>query len=257
MSAPGPQEIDERFAEQVLDLGRWTAAYLPAWSSLRESAATWRVDDEGLRLSIPAGQPVWCPGEHEPPLRVSAVQSGNWSGPVGTTRGQQTFRPGLVVREQQPARWGYTPLYGRTEVECSARLTPTSMFSAWMVGLEHEDPDDNGEITLVEVFGETIGPDGGTAGLGQGIKAIRDPRLRDEFTADVGPLDVSVPHRYAVDWRPGSVQFFLDGVLRKSVDQAPDYPMQLIIGVFDFRRTDQPDGVPELVVSRVRGRPPG
>jgi hypothetical protein len=253
----GAATIDERFSGGFLDEGRWVASYLPAWSSRREAAATYRVDDKGLRLSIPEEQPLWCPDLHEPPLRVSAVQSGNWSGPVGSERGQQAFRPGLVVREEQPTLWGYTPRHGRIEVECRATLTPNAMFSAWMVGLEHEHPEDNGEITLVEVFGDSITPDG-TVGLGQGIKAIRDPRLVEEFSADPYPLDVSRDHVYAVEWRPGSVGFFLDGKLLKTADQAPDYPMQLIIGLFDFpaRAAGLGHQEPELIVGRVTGRAP-
>jgi len=45
----------------------------------------------------------------------------------------------------------------------------------------------------------------------------------------------------------------------KTVHQAPDYPMQLILGVFDFpdRAPDGEADVPvaELVVRRVLGRP--
>ncbi|GAB3254202.1 glycoside hydrolase family 16 protein [Kineosporia babensis] len=244
----GPQEIDERFDGRNLDEQVWTASYLPAWSSRMEAAATYRLDADGLHLSIPPEQPLWCPDLHDGPLRVSAVQSGNFSGPVGSSHGQQAFRPGLLVREQQPTRWGFTPHYGRIEVECRATLTPSSMFSAWMVGLEHENPDDNGEITLVEVFGDN------PAGLGHGIKAIRDPRLHEEFHAGPHPVDVSRNHRYAVHWQPDSVSFYLDGELLRTVEQAPQYPMQLIIAVFDFPgRAPATEVVPELVVRAVTG----
>ena len=42
---------------------------------------------------------------------------------------------------------------------------------------------------------------------------------------------------------------------RRVCAQAPDYPMQLILGVFDFpeRRSADDPAVPELVVHRVRG----
>ena len=62
---------------------------------------------------------------------------------------------------------------------------------------------------------------------------------------------------YAVDWRPGRVEFFLDGDRYRTVEQAPDYPMQLIIGVFHFPEHADPDGtepeVPKLTVHRVVG----
>ena len=132
------------------------------------------------------------------------MQTGNWSGPVGSTRAQQPFREGLTVREEQPTIWGFTPHFGRVEVELSATIGPRSMFSAWMVGLELE-PDDCGEICVVEVFGDTVRD--GRAGLGCGIKQIQDPRLAQEFSADPRPLDVRERHRVrgGLAARPGRV----------------------------------------------------
>ena len=187
---------------------------------------------------------------------MSAVQTGNWSGPVGSTQGQAPFAEGLTVREQQPTIWGYTPHFGRLEVELSARIGPRSMFSAWLIGLE-VDPGQCGEICMIEVFGDTL-RDGGAA-LGCGIKAIRDPALTQEFSADWRPIDVSTPHVYVVDWRPGRVDFFLDGERIRTTHQAPDYPMQLILGVFDFPEHPDPNRTepaePELLVHRVTGHP--
>ena len=258
----GRSEIEERFENGRLDQDIWTAAYLPAWSSRHESAAIYAVESDGLHLTIPAEQPLWCPDLHDFPLKVSAVQSGNWSGPVGSTRGQQPFRDGLVVREEQPTRWGFTPYYGYVEVECRARISARSMFSAWMVGLEDE-PDRCGEICIVEVFGDTVhreamNQEQPVAALGSGVHPFRDPNLREEFSAQPHSIDVAVTHRYAVDWRPGRVDFFVDDVMINTVDQAPDYPMQLILGVFDFpdrARSDETSvPVPELVVRSITGR---
>jgi hypothetical protein len=251
-----PDRIDERFADPVLDPAVWVTSYLPAWSSYAEAAATYAVTPAGLRLSIPPEQDLWCADRHVPPLRVSAVQTGNWSGPVGSTQGQSPFADGLTVREQQPTIWGYIPRFGRLEVELSARIGPRSMFSAWMIGLEDE-PERCGEICVVEVFGDTL-TDGGAA-IGCGIKAIRDPALTQEFSADWRPVDVSERHEYAVDWSAGRVEFFLDGEPIRTAHQAPDYPLQLIIGVFDFPDGADPAGadpeVPELFVHRVVGHP--
>jgi hypothetical protein len=191
---------------------------------------------------------------------VSAVQSGNWSGPVGSTRGQQPFRDGLVVREQQETRWGFTPLFGSVEVTCRASIDHRSMFSAWLVGLEDE-PERCGEICIVEVFGDAVSIDGTgqtTAAVGSGLHRFRDPSLSEEFSADPYPIDVGRWHRYAVDWLPGSVTFTIDDRPTKTLAQAPKYPMQLIIGIFDFPDWvgDMELAVPELVVSSVQGRAP-
>ena len=55
-------------------------------------------------------------------------------------------------------------------------------------------------------------------------------------------------------WRPGAVEFIIDGVTTRTADQAPDYPMLLILGVFDFPdRSGPADHVPHLRVRRVTG----
>jgi hypothetical protein len=240
----------DTFGGGVLDESVWTPAYLPAWSSAAQAAAAYTVEADGLHLTIPPDHPLWCPDTHRPPLRVSAVQSGNGSGPVGSTRGQQPFREGLVVREEQAPRWGFTPRYGRVEVRCRARIGPRSMFSAWMVGLE-DRPERSGEICLVEVFGDAV--EGDTVRFGCGIHPFRDPALREEFRAEPRVLDVAAAHTYAVEWRPGGVEFLVDGEHVWSVAQAPDYPMQLMIGLFDFPGRGPAEPVPELVVERVEG----
>lgn len=243
--------FDERFSS--LDSTVWTAAYMPAWSSLADAAATFETGRDGLDLSIPVSQPLWCPDLHDGPLRVSAVQSANRSGPVGSSDAPQPFRDGLLVREEQPTVLGFVPHFGTISVTCSANLSPRSMFSAWMVGLE-DQPDRCGEICVMEVFGDTVAD--GRAAVGQGIHRFRDPSLREDFSADPRDLDIEQSHTYAVRWRPGAVEWTIDGVTTRTADQAPDYPMMLILGVFDFPERPGPaDHVPHLRVTRVTGTP--
>jgi hypothetical protein len=241
-----------------LDADVWIPHYLPMWSSRAESAASYSLDGSTLRLTIPLEHSLWCADEHDP-LRVSGIQSGVFSEEVGSTRGQQPFREGLVVREFQPAQWGWTPHYGLLEVRARMQLSQRSMASVWMVGIEDE-PERSGEICIFEVFGETIAAEDGraTADVGSGVHPFRDPALTDEFDAPRMPIDVSEFHVYAADWRPGRVDFLIDGEHVKTVEQAPDYPMQMMVAVFDFpdkAGEAPPDHVPELVVEEVRGGP--
>jgi hypothetical protein len=254
MSRPGTWDFVDDFDGPGLDESVWIPHYLPMWSSRADSAATYAATGSELRLTIPPEQGQWCPGDHEP-LRVSGIQSGVYSGPVGGTIGQQPFRDGAVVREFQPAHWGWTPHYGVLEVRARMALSPRSMAAVWMVGLE-DRPERCGEICIFEVFGEALAD--GSAAVGMGVHPFRDPALTDEFDAPRVPIDVAEPHDYAADWRPGRVDFLIDGEHIKTVGQAPDYPMQMMIAVFDFpAKADsapQPDHVPELAVDRVRGR---
>jgi hypothetical protein len=243
----------EEFDGPELDTDVWVPHYLPQWSSRAASAATYEIAGSELRLTIPPEHGLWCDGIHEPPLRVSAIQSGVFSGPVGSTVGQQPFRDGLTVREAQEAQWGWTPQHGRIEVRARMDLSPRSMASVWMVGLEQR-PEESGEICVFEVFGDALEPGG--AAVGSGIHPFRDPELTDDFSAPRLPIDVAEPHVYAVDWQRDRVDFFTDGDHVRTVRQAPDYPMQIEIAVFDFpdKATDASSRhVPRLAIDWIRG----
>jgi Glycosyl hydrolases family 16 len=248
------------FDASDLDTEVWVPHYLPMWSSRAQSAATYAVAGSELRLTIPTQQGLWCPGDHDP-LRVSGIQSGVFSGALGSTIGQQPFRDGAVVREFQPTHWGWTPHYGLLEVRARMELSPRSMAAVWMVGLEDE-PTRCAEICIFEVFGDALQDDDGrpTAAVGMGVHPFRDPALTDEFAAPRVAIDVAEPHVYAADWRPGRVDFLVDGQHVKTVRQAPDYPMQMMVAVFDFPARAgsdlYPGHVPGLTVDYVRGHPP-
>jgi hypothetical protein len=236
-----------------LDTAVWVPHYLPMWSSRAQSAATYEVAGSELRLTIPPGHGLWCPGEHAA-LRVSGIQSGVFSGAVGSTAGQQPFRDGLVVREHQPTLWGWTPEYGRLEVRARMDLSPRSMAAVWMVGLE-EVPERSAEICIFEVFGDAVRAE--SAAVGVGVHPFRDPAITDEFDAPRVALDPAEPHVYAADWRPGRVDFLIDGERVKTVHQAAAYAMQMMVAVFDFPAhadaAAHADHVPALHVDLVTG----
>jgi hypothetical protein len=249
-------ELDEHFSGDALDPSVWFPYYLPHWSSRAASAATHAVEDGELRLSIPEDQPLWCEGVHEGPLRVSCIQSGSFSGPVGSAVGGQPFKEGLLVTEEQDEFWGYTPLYGHVEVRARGVITPRSMVAFWMSGIE-DKPQHSGEICVMEVFGDAVRD--GSADVGMGLHKFRDPGLTENFSAEPLDIDVAEFHTYGVDWRPGSLTFTVDGQVTKRIAQSPNYPVQLMIGVFDFPAKADPTStdvpVPELVVSHVIGHP--
>ena len=248
--------LDETFDGTALDPAVWLPYYLPHWSSRAESVATWSVADGELRLTIPPDQPHWCAGIHETPLRVSCVQSGSFAGPLGSTVAQQPFQDGLTVREEQPTWWGYTPCYGSMEIRMRGVITRRSMVAFWLSGIE-DRPERSGEICVAEIFGDAV--EGATAAVGMGLHRFRDPALTEDFATPRLSLDVADFHTYGVEWAVDSLTFTVDGETVRRVDQAPDYPVQLMIGVFDFPAkadpTDEATPVPELVVSHVRGRP--
>jgi hypothetical protein len=174
---------------------------------------------------------------------------------VGSTRGQQRFRDGLLVREEQERFEGWLPSAGR--VACTARmqLSPRSMAALWLSGFE-DDPEQRqcGELCVFEVFGRAVRDD--SAEVGVGIKPFRDPALADDFAAPRVGVDVADAHTYAVDWDASEAVFTVDGTVVRRCAQPPTYPMQLMLAVFDFPEWslgDDDDLVPRLVVEEVSG----
>jgi glycosyl hydrolase family 16 len=245
--------MEDHFAGEALDTEVWLPYYLPHWSSRASSAATYRVGGGELRLSIPPEQGLWCEDRHDGPLRVSGIQSASFSGPVGSPVGGQPFRDGLLVASEEPEFRGYTPLYGQIEVRARGVLSPRSMMAFWLAGLEDE-PRHSGEICVMEIFGDAVRP--GSADVGIGLHEFRDPDLTEQWSTVPLDLDVTDFHTYAVDWQPGSLVFTVDGAQVRRIDQSPNYPVQLMLAVFDFPGQARPGDevpVPELIVSHVRG----
>lgn len=246
--------FDEHFDVPKLDESVWFPHYLPAWSSRAATAATYEIRDSCLILSIPPEQGPWLPGEHTPPLRVSGIQSGNFSGPVGSGVGQHPWRAGAVVREEQEPFWGWTPEHGYLEMRARGVITQRSMVAWWMVGLENV-ADRCAEICVAEIFGDAV-EDGASAAVGMGLRPFRDPRTADDFQAVRLPIDITEFHTYAVDWTPERVDFHVDGDLIRTCQNPPGYPMQMMITVYDFpdRATGTDDrAVPRFYVDYLRG----
>jgi Glycosyl hydrolases family 16 len=245
-------ELDETFDGPVLDDGVWLPYYLPQWSSRERAAARYRfAPGGGLELLIEADQEQWCP-EWDGELVVSSLQTGVFAGPVGSHLGQlSAIDDAAVVREAQPETRLYTPHFGRIETRLRAIDHPRAMVALWMPGFE-DTPERSGEICLVEIFGRDIlGPD--RARVGMGVHKFGDPALTEEWAQEELAIDVTQPHEYAAEWSPGQVAFFVDGEHVKTVGQAPDYPLQLMLSVYEFPGEEAVDYPHVFAVEYVRG----
>jgi hypothetical protein len=247
--------LDERFDGETLDLSVWLPHYLPMWSSRAATAASYRLEGCGLVLDVPVDHPLWLPEDHSP-LRVSGIQSGNRSGPVGSTDGQQQVYDGQVVREQQAELRGHLQYGGELTVRCRMTISPRSMAALWLCGFE-EVPEQSGEICVVEVFGKDV-VHGESAEVGIGLKQIRDPGLAQDFAAPRLAIDVSEPHDYSVRWDGHEAVFGVDGQEVRRCADPPTYALQVMVAVFDFPEWSSGHDdhlVPELVVERVTAKP--
>ncbi|WP_203581035.1 GNAT family N-acetyltransferase [Microbacterium hibisci] len=249
-------DLDERFDEGVLDEKVWWPYYLPHWSSRGRAAARYSVAPDALELVIDADTAPWSP-EFDGGNRVSHLQTGQFSGGLGTAVGQHRFRDGLVVREEQPERRLHLPRFGVIEVRMAAVRHPDTMVACWPIGFE-DAPERSGELCIAEIFGRELDDEGGWVGVG--VKAQHDPRLRDDFEKIRVTGDLTEMHDYAVEWTPDALRFFIDHRWVKTVRQTIDYPVQLMLDLYEFPRADggrDTAALPHtLRVERVRTFPP-
>ena len=189
-----------------------------------------------------------------PGQQLSSLQTGVFAGPVGSAIGQHRFDAAAVVREAQPNIRLYTPRYGRIELRARASDDPLVMVALWLIGYEDE-PERSGEICVCEIFGRDVGPDG--AAVGVGVHPFGDPLLVDDFARVELPIDARELHVYAAEWEPDEVRFLVDGEPVKTVGQSPAYPMQLMLGIYEFPSADGAGSArpypKEFVVDSVRG----
>ncbi len=225
------------FVGPGLDGGRWVDHYLPHWTTPDRSAARYGFDPGGLRLLIEADQPAWRPEDGS--MRVSNIQTGSFSGPLGSIVGQHRHRPDLRVRTAQPTRRLWTPSSGRVEARLRASADPACMLAIWLVGLEESAPQDSGEVCVAELYGNAIRSDRSQVRLG--VKAHHDPQLRTDMVDLWLDLDATDEHTYAAEWDAHRVRFYVDDSLVHTVQQGLNYPLQLMVDLFEFPREEERD----------------
>jgi hypothetical protein len=223
-------EFEDTFDGDALDESRWIPYYLPQWSTRERSAARYEIGDGSLKLLIAADQEPWCP-ELDGDVKVSSLQTGLFAGPVGSAIGQHRFSPEAVVREAQRNVRLYTPHHGLIELRARAIDDPRNMVALWMIGYE-DRPERSAEICICEIFGRDVGPE--QAKVGMGVRPFSDPEIENDFAAEPVAIDAREFHVYAAEWTPERIDFLIDDEPVKTVDQSPDYPMQLMLNIYEF-----------------------
>jgi hypothetical protein len=220
-------DVEDDFAG-ALSSDLWVEHYLPHWTTPDRSAArSDAVPGGGRQLRIDADQPDWRP--EDAPLRVSNLQTGTFSGPRGTHR----HRPdGLVVRTPTPTRLLWAPSSGRIDITVSATREADCMLAVWLVGTEHMAPQHAGELCVFEIDADAIGA--GASRARCGIKAHDDPRLTTDMAEARIPVDASRPHTWTAVWGGGETVVGCEGVVVRRVPQAPDYPLFLMVDLFEL-----------------------
>ncbi|MFI9152433.1 hypothetical protein [Streptomyces sp. NPDC053367] len=223
-------DFEDDFTAGTLRSDIWVDHYLPHWTTPERSRARYDFDHGGLRLRIDADQPDWR--EEDAPLRVSNLQTGTFSGPVGSERGTHRHRPDqLVVRTHTPERLLWAPSAGRVDVTVSASVDEGCMLAAWLVGTEHLSAKDTGEVCIFEIDADGVGD--GRSRARCGVKAHSDTRFATDMTEVVVPVDASKPHTWTAIWGPSGTFIGCEGVVVKHMPPFPRYPLFLMIDLFE------------------------
>jgi len=226
MTAP---DLDEDFSGATLS-PVWNDHYLPHWTTPGRSRARYDLDGS-LWLRIDADQPFWR--DEDAPLRVSSLQTADFSGAAGSEHGIHPHRPGLRVVSPQPLRLGWAPRAGRVEVTVAASTDPGCMTAAWLVGTEHLAPGQAGELCLFELDAEGIGRTVSRARTG--IKGHRDAGLPTDMLEVEVPVDAALPHTWTAEWGPAGTVIRCEGAIVRRLTAAPDYPLALLVDLFEVR----------------------
>lgn len=240
----------EDFSTAVLDTGRWVDHYLPQWTTPERSRARYDLTPTGLRLRIDADQPDWRP--EDAPLRVSDLQTATSSGPLGSARGTHRHRPdGLLVRTAVPTRLLWAPSAGQVEVTVTASTDAGCMLAAWLVGTEHLDERDSGEVCLFEVDADAVGEMSTRARVG--VKAHHDPRLTTDMTEVEVPVGRGQAHTWSARWDERGVVVACDQRVVFNSPQRLDHPLQLMVDLFEVGPAGPAADYPKTaLVHRVR-----
>ena len=227
------------FQAPALDTTKWLPYYLPQRSSREHTRTRYSLQLQNgyLQLHIEADQRPWSP-EFDGGIRVSSLQTGCFSGEVGSSAGQIPFREGLKVREEQPKLNLYTPLYGYFEVRLKAVALPGYMCAFFMVGFA-EEPEQTSEICVCELKGEHITSERSVNGYG--VHPFNDLGIKDEFFEEEVNIDASNFHIYAAEWTPQHVDFYIDNQKVRTVEQSADYPMQFMLNIYELPDTLTPE----------------
>lgn len=223
--------MNDDFEKSELNTAYWLPTYLPQWSSRKKTVPSYKIKDSILTLYISDTQEPWSP-EWNGNVRVSNLQTGVCSGKVGSCLGQHHFRKGLIVREFQEKDFKVTPQYGYVEFKARCNISEENVAALWMIGIE-ENPSQSAEICLFELKGCNITNE--HAVIGYGVHPFADTNIKDEFYEEKFPVNVKEWNIYALKWEEDNITFYINGEEIKIINQSPDYPMQIMLNLYDLK----------------------
>lgn len=223
-------EFSDDFEGEELSKEKWLPFYVPFCSPTGIAIPSYEIRKGNLALKITEEQEPWCP-EFNGEIKCSSIQTGIYSG-----RGE-----GISALQETAADKGagdapqftstYVPQYGYFEIRARMLITNSNMVSFRMRGYDSLLKK-SAEVYIFEVKGKSV--KGNFAKIGYGIRKFQDKKIDEEFYETAVDIDVSRFHCYAVEWDSQKFTFYIDNKKIKQIDQLLDYPMQLMLGIFEL-----------------------
>ncbi len=234
--------LQDDFDAGQLNTDYWFPFYLPQWSSRKKSMPSYKIKDSILTLYISNHQQPWCQ-EWNGDVRVSNLQTGVFSGPLGSKLGQHRFTDSLLVREQQETEIKVALHYGWVEFKARCRIAKENVAALWLIGTEKE-PQESAEICLFELKGWNVAK--GKSIIGYGVHPFGDAQIQDSFYEEEQSIEVEAWNTYAFDWDEAGIDFYINGICIKHVNESPDYPMQLMLNLYNIGQENDEQSVFEI-----------
>ena len=82
--------------------------------------------------------------------------------------------------------------------------------------------------------------------IGFGVHPFGDKKICDEFYEERFEIDVTEWNTYRFTWTQNDISFFINNNHIKTIKQSPDYPMQLMLNLYDLQNINNEKNVFEI-----------
>jgi hypothetical protein len=222
-------DFDEEFNDTSLDTSKWLASYLPHWSTRALAAPRYDVSGGSLNLRLDSDQPAWNP-DQDGTVKVSSIQTYERD----YLHQFHGFNGTMQLNHHEPTFNGYATRYGYFEMRAKGPNTGGGGHTAWwMIGTQDDqDAAGNGAHQTAEIdVTENL-----LSAPNQWVPKLHpwaDSSVHDTAKSVTTSGDpANEYHIYAMNWTPDGLQFYYDNQLVTSIDQAPNYPMAMLLGIY-------------------------
>ncbi|MFE2729311.1 family 16 glycosylhydrolase [Kitasatospora sp. NPDC059327] len=225
-------DFAEEFDGTSLNTSKWLDSYLPHWTSTPANAkARYTIADGILTQRLDQDTPAWN-AKYDGTVKISSIQSyeKDW---------WHRFNYDMPNDHHEPDFNGYSTKYGYFEIRAkNSDVGGGGHQALWMVGTDDtSSASANSEIDMIETFFSQ--PNNWRIGA----YGWSDPN----FLSNWWSSDTTVPsgsptteyHIYGMDWTPTQLNFYYDNQLYRTINDAPNSPMGMILGLY----TDAGSGV--------------